>query len=279
LVQANGAVLVGDAALAVASITVLARRIFAIQPFVPDSLPANWEAVLKSWLLGQSIAEAGVGQDTEVLQFIEGGLIYRLPWGMEALRVRALANHDKFDEASTLDDFELRVAVPAVETGTLNRSAALLMQAGFTSRLAAIKAVHDGQGQFQSARELADWLQSDRIQQLTNAGNWPTGETAEMWRAFRASYTPPSNRIWKKTTLTVDAIWNAGISVPAGSPLRLADDAARGCTNVLSPDLELFGALRHRLNPQRCGATLTTAGSDYGRIELTYLGPDELFAA
>jgi hypothetical protein len=100
-----------------------------------------------------------------------------------------------------------------------------------------------------------------------------------MWRSFRASYTPPSNRIWKKTTVTVDATWKAGISVPAGSPLRLADDASRRCTNVLSLDLELFGALRRRLNPQRCGSTLATAGPDDGHVELTYLGPDELFAA
>lgn len=279
LVQANGAVLGGDAALAVTAITALAKLIFAIQPFVPDPFPDNWKAVLQSWLLGEPIVDAGIGQDSEVLQFIEGGLIYRLPWGMEALRVRALANHDKFDNTSTLDDFELRAAVPAVETGTLNRSAALLMQAGFTSRLAAIKAVHDAHGQFESARELADWLKSDRIEHLTSGGNWPTSETAEMWRAFRASYTPASHRIWKKTTVTVDAIWNDGVSVPAGFPLRLSDDASHRRTNLLSPDLELLGALRRRLNLQRCGSTLATAGPDHGHIELTYLGSDELFAA
>jgi hypothetical protein len=227
----------------------------------------------------EQIADAAAGQDSEVLQFIEGGLIYRLPWGMEALRVRALANHDQFDDTSTLDDFELRVAVPAVETGTLNRSAALLMQAGFTSRLAAIKAVHDGQGQFQTARELADWLSSERIDQLTSTENWPTSETAEMWRSFRASYTPSSNRIWKKTNVTVDAAWNEGVSVSAGSPLRLADDPSRRRTNVLSPNLELIGALRRRLNPQRYGSTLATAAPHHGHVELAYLGPDELFAA
>jgi hypothetical protein len=52
LVQANGAVLVGDADLPVAAITALAELIFAIQPFVPDPFPSNWKAVLQSWLLG-----------------------------------------------------------------------------------------------------------------------------------------------------------------------------------------------------------------------------------
>jgi hypothetical protein len=99
-----------------------------------------------------------------------------------------------------------------------------------------------------------------------------------MWRVFRESYTPASNQIWKKTTLTATAIWNNGVSVPAGSPLRLADDASRRCTNLLTVDLQLLGALRRRLNPQRCGSTMATAGPDHGHVELTYLGPDELFA-
>jgi hypothetical protein len=128
-------------------------------------------------------------------------------------------------------------------------------------------------------RELADWLKSDRVERLTSGGNWPTSETEEIWRAFRASYAPASHRIWKKTTVTVDAIWNDGLSVPAGFALRLADDANHRCTNLLLPDLQLRGALRRRLNPQRCGSTLATAGPDHGHVELTYLGPDELFAA
>ena len=278
LVVANGAVLVGDAELAVNAISALAECIFGIQPFVPDPFPADWKAILKTWLLGRPIDEAGVGQNSEILQFIEGGLIYRLPWGMEAVRVRALANQDKFDDGTVLDDFELRVAVPAVETGTLNRSAALLMQAGFSSRLAAIKAVTDAHGDFHGSRELADWLKSDRVEQLTGRWDWPTVETTEMWREFRASYTPTENRIWKKLNATVGTAWKAGASVVAGSALQLADDPARSCTNVLSPDLELVGTLRRRLNPERRGSTLATTGANPDQVELTYYGPDGLFA-
>ena len=64
------------------------------------------------------------GQESETLQFIEGGLVYRLPWAMEAIRVRAAANGDTIGEIS-LEDHELGLAVPAVETGTLNRSASI----------------------------------------------------------------------------------------------------------------------------------------------------------
>ena len=114
-----------------------AERVFTFYPFEPDPFPANWRDILRCWLLGQPLAAIVAGQEAEALQFIEGGLVYRLPWAMEALRVRAAANGDVVGMfALALDDYELGLAVPAVETGTMNRSASILIQAGFNSRLA-----------------------------------------------------------------------------------------------------------------------------------------------
>jgi hypothetical protein len=48
LIQANGAVLMGDADGAVSAITALAEQLFAISPFVPDPFPNNWKAILKA---------------------------------------------------------------------------------------------------------------------------------------------------------------------------------------------------------------------------------------
>ena len=91
-------------------------------------------------------------------------MIYRLPWGLEAIRVRAQANQDQVADKA-VSDFRLDLAVSAVETGTLNRSAAVLMQAGFTSRLAAIKAVSDTDAKFTTSRELSN-LSLESNQQL-----------------------------------------------------------------------------------------------------------------
>jgi hypothetical protein len=168
------------------------------------------------------------------------------------------------------------VAVPAVETGTLNRSAAILMRAGFASRLAAIKAVHNTEGDFHSANELKAWLNSERVEQLSAAGNWPSTETAEMWSTFRASYTLPADQTWKKTEATVDTAWQQ--NPRKGSPVHLLDDPNGGNTLVLSPDLELIGTLRRKLDGQRRGLTLAIVGSA-NQVEVTYLGPDKLFAA
>jgi hypothetical protein len=106
-------------------------------PFTPDSMPANWRAILRAWLLGQPLAGIAAGQESETLQFIEGGLVYRLPWAMEAIRVRATANGDTVGVGLPLDEHELGLAVPAVETGTLNRSASILIQAGLIRAQAA----------------------------------------------------------------------------------------------------------------------------------------------
>ena len=126
LVQANGALLSGDTEESIGAITALAEMVFVIEPFVPDQMPDNWRDILRAWLLGEPLAATGAGQESETLQFVEGGLVYRLSWAMEAIRVRASANGDTVDDFGlTTDDYELGYAVAAVETGTVNRSAAI----------------------------------------------------------------------------------------------------------------------------------------------------------
>ncbi|WP_244480180.1 hypothetical protein [Methylobacterium sp. Leaf465] len=159
LIQANAALMLSDHEAAIAAITGIAERVFAFYPFEPDPFPANWRDILRCWLLGQRLAGAVGGQEAETLQFIEGGLVYRLPWAMEALRVRAAANGDVVGVFGlALADHELGLAVPAVETGTMNRSASILIQAGFNSRLAAIKVVADTGATFTTGAELRAWL-------------------------------------------------------------------------------------------------------------------------
>ena len=153
LVEANGAILNGNTESAIDAITRIAELVFPFYPFTPDELPANWRDILRAWLLGQSLAAIAAGQESDTLQFIEGGLVYRLPWALDAIRVRAAAHGDTID-GLPMTDFELGYAVAAVETGTLNRSASILIQAGFNSRLAAIKAVVDTSATFENGQQL-----------------------------------------------------------------------------------------------------------------------------
>ncbi len=278
LIQANAAILAGDGEQAVTALTSLAEALFRIAPFTPDPLPANWREILRAWLLGQPLAILA-HDDPDVLRFVEGGLIYRLPWGMEALRVRAEALGEEVYPGLTFSDFETGLAVPAVETGTLNRSGAVLMQAGFTSRLAAIKAVMETNATFDGYQGLREWLNSENVIVLSRKDNWPTLETAEMWRSFVASFVPIEKAVWKDWNWLPSVAWDEGKTPPAYSPVRVVTSPDGSVDWVLSPDHEILGYLANRLNTGRKGLVKATVDADRTRLNISYIGPADLTPA
>ena len=272
LIQANGSILNGDAEAAIAAITAIAERVFVIYPFIPDPMPENWREILRTWLLGESIVVLAAGQESEILQFIERGLVYRLPWAMEAIRVRGIANGDTIDGLLSLEDYELGFAVAAIETGTLNRSAAILIQAGFNSRLGAIKAVMDSGANFQTANDLRHWLRSEDIAEWSVRPDWPTPETRPMWVEFAHSFAPRSNQVWAERRYWAGVTW-IGVPPSPGTPVQLHDYA--GQTRVLAADGELLGTLHAHPSPRRAGLIRAHVSQETGRIDVLYLGPDD----
>lgn len=275
LVQANGGILDGDAEAAIMAITSIAERVFAFYPFRPDPMPANWRDILRTWLLGQPLAAIAAGQESETLQFIEGGLVYRLPWAMEAIRVRAAANGDTIG-GFLLDDYELALAVLAVETGTLNRSASILIQAGFNSRLAAIKAVTDTGATFPTGQELRQWLNSEAVAAWSAQPDWPTAETKAMWTEFVQSFSPRENRTWADRRYWANVTWHSA-PPPPDTPVQVHHWGGQPC--VLSADGTPLGTVQAALNSGRAGLMRAQVSQDVGRIDLTYLGPDDLSGA
>ena len=277
LIQANAALGGADGETAIQAITALAERVFAFYPFAPDPFPGSWRAILRCWLLGQPLATAVAGQEGDALQFIEGGLVYRLPWAMEAIRVRASANGDLIGEFGlTLDDFELGLVVPAVETGTMNRPASILIQAGFNSRLAAIKVVGDTGATFMSGQELRVWLRSAEVLAWSARTDWPTPETRVMWLEFIRDFAPLDNRTWSERNHVGKAEWY-GHPPPPGTPIALHH--WEGQPLIISADGLPIGRLPHPLNPNRRGLVRATTAQQPGRIDLSYFGPDDLWTA
>ena len=277
LVTANAALLTSDPEAAIAAITGIAERVFGFYPFAPDPMPENWRSILRCWLLGEPIASVAARQEADTLQFVEGGLVYRLPWAMEAIRVRGIANSDILEGefGLRLEDYELGLAVPAVETGTVNRSASLLIQAGFASRLAAIKAVTDTGASFSTSSELQQWLASEAVTSWTAVPDWPTAATRGMWLAFLRGFTPRENRIWAHRRYRANVTWKSGAAPAVGTPVRLFH--IQGDPAVLSADGFPLGSLDAPLNPNRSGLLRGVATPEPGKILLTYLGPDDLW--
>ena len=277
LVEANGAILARDRDRALGAILGLATRLFAIEPFVPDPFPEEWRFVLELWLKGEPIARDGIGQNDEILRFVENGLVYKLPWAIDAVRVRARANEDVFDtdgSGFTVDDFQTGLVVPCVETGTLNPCAARLIQAGFTSRLAAIKAVSDTDADFTNAFELREWLQSADVLFLSEVESWPTPESHRLWLAYRDQYVPAEESVWSVQTGQFPVTWHGREAPPEGEILRIRF-AADGEGVVLSPAFEELGSLNIKLGHPPAGLFDARAN---GRTSITYTyrGPMDL---
>ncbi|MER8852192.1 DEAD/DEAH box helicase [Mesorhizobium australicum] len=277
LVQANDALLVGDGDAAIAAITGIAERIFPFHPFSPDPLPGNWRDILRFWLRGEPLAALVADGDGDGLRFIEDGLVYRLPWAMEALRVRAGANGDVIGglgAVASLDDYELGLALSAVETGTMNRSASILMQAGFNSRLAAIKAVHDTGAIFATGQELRNWLRSPEVAAYAAQPDWPTPETRRIWLDFAQEFAPRASQIWSERAYLANVNWT-NLPPPPGSPVSLHH--WNGQPLVLSPEGLSHGVLPYALNADRRGLLRATVAGQGGQLDLVYLGPDDLW--
>ncbi len=275
LIEANGAILLGDEERAIAAITALAEQVFTFYPFTPTPLPDNWQAILRSWLLGEPITTIANVVKSETLQFVETALVYRLPWAMEAIRVRAIANGDIVDDDGlTMDDYDLDLAVAAVETGTLNRSVSLLIQAGFNSRLAAIKVVADTGADFQSGRELRRWLRSDLVSYWSEFADWPTPETHAMWVDFAKEINPEEDQTWMLRKYTSIVNWKAPVPQP-GTPLHFHQ--MNGVNYILAEDGFPLGSIAAAINTERKGLLRVKVG-DKLNVELDYIGPNDIRA-
>jgi hypothetical protein len=212
------------------------------------------------------------------LQFVENGLVYRLPWAMEAIRVRGVANRDTVgNPGMTLEDFDLSVAASAVETGTLNCSASILIQAGFSSRLAAIKAIADTGATFTDNVRFRRWLSSAPVRALESRSDWPTPETSGLWQAFREGLSPQTNAVWKEQRYWASATWLPGVQPVADSPVRILGRSEPGNPTVLSASGENLGTVAAGVNPKRKGLLLAEVMADPTKVLLRYFGPEDLW--
>ena len=277
LVQANAAILAGDADLAVKAISNFAEILFTIPAFEPDSLPERWKSILAAWLKGESVASFTEDSDDKAFQFIEQTVVYRLAWGMDAVRVRGLANDDLIDEDGVkMSDYELDYAVVAVETGTLNRSAALLMQSGFGSRSAAIKVARENSPDLESYQNLRDWLKSEEVVSFSDDADWPTPETHDLWVSFVKNFSSAAQSRWRKKKLLLRVIWDDGKRPAHGAALKIIT-RSDGKSIVLNAQSDRIGKLKKKLNPCRKGLLLSDAIDATGEIQLIYYGPNDLF--
>ena len=271
ILVANVSISEGDEDAAIAAFIAIARMLFEIPPFTPRKPPPeNWTEILSVWLKGEPISSLPNCNDPATLQFIEDALIYRLPWGMEAGRVRALAHKTEIGDGLTIDDLEMGLAVPAIETGTLSVPTALLIKAGFSSRTAAMSVIEETKADFDTAGQLRAWLRREPITSLSQRGDWPTPETASLWAEFMSSFQAGRGNPWRSEVMNAKAIWHSDIP-KAGQPVRIL--ALDGRTVIMLPDYTEIGVCDSAIDGSATNLFSATVAKNRTELEITSMGP------
>jgi hypothetical protein len=235
--RADAAALAGDVEELAESLSGLAERLLVMRPFIPDknnSLPANWKAVLRQWVFGTDVAQIGPHN----MRVVEDAFMYRLVWALEAIRTRRAS-------LGWSPDIIAGGGAAALETGVPQLTMSMLIRAGLPSRSAAMAAVKGSDAAFTTPAEMREWLASNEISAFTDQGNWPTPETAALWKRFRVEALSGGIQKW-----TI-ASWKRLLDVPASSPppskalyriLPNGDEGGR--TWLATPDYQLIAPFK-----------------------------------
>lgn len=270
LVVANAHIHEGNAHGAITAIVSLAEILFTIPPFTPSIFPDNWRDILESWLKGEMLREGAPNPIDEILRFVEDGLVYRLPWGLEALRVRAVANNDIISDGMTIENFEVGLVVPAIENGSLNRSSAMLMQAGFSSRSVAINTVVSTGASFTNSREFRLWLSSVELSTYIAELRFLNENSAKLWDSFLSENVLQPDSCWRGTKEFLSVNWMLGFAPSVGEFVKLHNDL-NGSTIVFGSDGEIIGSLNNRYKLLKNGVYRAKVGVN-NSLEVDYWG-------
>lgn len=204
-----------------------------MRPFIPDkanALPVNWKVILRSWVSGEDVAKIG----PQNMRAVEEAFTYRLVWALEAVRTRRMS-------LGWSPDTVAGGAAGSVETGVPQFMMAMLIRAGLPSRRAAMAAIEDAKPIFVTPAEMRAWLESDEITAYTDAGDWPTPDTAALWARFRTEALSGGIQKWSvehyKRLLDIATAPSAGL-------YRVVTDEGDGRTWLTTPDYQRVAAFK-----------------------------------
>lgn len=262
--RADAAALPGDEDELTAALAGLAERLLTIRPFVPEkknSLPPNWRLLLRQWISGVDVNLIGAPH----MRVIEDAFTYRLVWALEAIRTRRVS-------LGWSPDIIAGGGAATLETGVPQFMMAMLIRAGLPSRRSAMTAVNSGSAAFVTPADMREWLASNEIAAFTDQGDWPTVETAALWRRFRddmlgGGIQSWSIQRWKRLLDLPD-----GASRPPAGLYRIEIDADDDTTTWLwTPDYRRIAPFKKSVRdpkPSQLVASLAggTAVADASRL-------------
>jgi len=261
--KADEASITGDAQALGDALVGTAEKLLAIRPFVPnDPLPTGWKKILRKWVSGAGVDTIG----TDKMKTVEDAFAYRLVWGLEAIRTRRAA-------AGWSPDLIAGGGAAAAETGVPNLMMSMLIRAGLPSRQAAIAAVNTGEPGFVDSAGMREWLVGDKIAALSADDQWPTPETAALWRRFRAEVTGTSAPSWKSRSYKRMLELRKGQARPADGSYRVELDPETARAWIISPDFQRIAPLRRKVMDSERALYRATLASGEETVRIERLGP------
>ncbi len=236
--RADLATITGEADSLGEALIELARHLLTIRPFTPnDGLPLSWEDILKAWINGADVSQ--IGPDN--MRIIEDIFAYRLVWALEALRTRRSA-------LGWTADLVEGGAAASLETGVPQLMMSMLIRAGLPSRKAAMAAIRQTNPIFVDRGGMQDWLKSSEVTALTEVEDWPTPETAALWKQFREEVLSTQIQQWRRRE------WKRNLDsggydgeLPSGELFRVEIDGAQGDLWLCTPAYERLIRLHRKV--------------------------------
>ena len=260
---ADAAAIAGDAEVLGAALAEVASRMLAIRPFVPSGgLPVGWEAILGAWVAGTAVDVIGADR----MKLVEDAFAYRLVWGLEAIRTRRVT-------AGWESELIAGGGAAAAETGVPNIMMAMLIRAGLPSRKAAIAAIKTTEPAFFDSAGLREWLVSEGVEAQTALDDWPTPETAALWRRFRSEITGASAPTWKARTYRRRLRLRQGQQRPPNGVYRVELDPDANQAWVVSPDFRRIAPLRRTVRDSELALYRARFVDDDESAHIERIGP------
>jgi hypothetical protein len=96
-----------------------------------------------------------------------------------------------------------------------------------------------------------------------------------MWVEFLHSFRRSVNRTWADRRYWANVAW-LGVPPPPGTPVQVHEFG--GEVRILAADGQMVGRLEVVPNPRWIGLIRAVVSQDAGRIDVSYLRPDDLAA-
>ena len=269
LAAAEGALQEGHVEDAIASVIAIATTIFTIHPFRRENTDvANWEALLGNWIRGTPLNQCA---DSGGVSFIQEDVVFRLVWGLEAVRLHLQGDDDLADVPGGALALCLTYGVPNVR-------AALFMQAGIKSRVFAQRVAEVAGLAVFSLDHIRIWVFSV-LQGSAPRPVWNNDLERTEWAEFLERFGQWDQSNWSEVVENLVVEWITPPAAPGTRVRVIRDDTGPGAS-VYAVTYEFLGRTTFP-NSIESSHVFAVVSENTSMVSVEYFGvvriPDYLF--